>query len=241
MTDRLVGTGAPASFDSAQPMRRQLLTRIKLGHVAMTLAALFALVFNLAALRGNEATMEVVTAAADIRAGTTLTMSHFETAVIPEDDLLATRFVAATDMTNAVGQLTTRSIVAGEPVLESDLLVVENRGGLRAMSVPIDLTQAVAGHLSRGDSVDVVLVSDGVAAYVATGVEVLEVPSPDDSALGARSGYAPTLAVDATEALLIASALDVGEVHIIRSTGSALPELEQVTAVVGDGSESASG
>ncbi|MCP4308218.1 MAG: hypothetical protein GY926_15520 [bacterium] len=241
MADRLVGTGAPAPFDSAPPVRRNLLSRIKLGHVVMVLAAIVALVFNLAVLRGNEATMEVAIAAADIRAGTTLTMFHLETATIPADDLLATRFVPATDMVNAVGQLTTRSIVAGEPVLNSDLLVVENRGGLRAMSVPIDLTHAVAGHLSRGDSIDVVLVSDGVASFIATDIEVLEVPSVDDSALGARSGYAPTLAVDATQALLIASALDVGEVHIIRSTGTALPDLERATAVVGGASESASG
>jgi Flp pilus assembly protein CpaB len=241
VADRLVGNDAPASFDSAQPIRRNLLSRIKLGHIAMVLAALFALVFNLAVLRGNQATMEVVVAAGDIRAGTTLTMSHFETAVVPADDLLSARFVAAAEIDDVVGQLTTRSIVAGEPVLGSDLLVVENRGGLRAMSVPIDQTQAVAGHLSRGDSVDVVLVADGVATYIATAIEVLEVPNLEDSALGARSGYAPTLAVDATQALRIASALDVGEVHIVRSTGTAQPDLQQATAVAEDTPESTSG
>lgn len=197
----------------------------------MLLAAVFALLLNLAVLRGNEATVEVAVAAIDIRAGTTLTMSHFDTAVVPEDDLLSPRFVPAGGIETAVGQLTTRSIVAGDAILESDLLVLDNRDGLRAMSVPIDQTQAVAGHLSPGDSVDIVLVTDGVATYIASGIEVLEVPSADANALGARTGYAPTLAVDATQALQIASALDVGEVHIVRSTGSAIPDLEQATAI----------
>ncbi len=229
------------SHDPAPSIQRNLLSRIKLGHVVMVLAALFALVFNLAVLRGNEATIEVAIAAGEIRAGTTLTMSHFDTAVVPADDLLSSRFVTATGIDAAVGQLTTRSIAAGDPILESDLLVLENRDGLRAMSVPVDQTQAVAGHLSRGDSVDVVLVADGMATYIATAVEVLEVPSADSNALGARSGYAPTLAVDATQALRIAAALDVGVVHIIRSTGSALPDLEQAAAVVEAESESPSG
>lgn len=99
------------------------------------------------------------------------------------------------------------------------------------MSVPIEQSRAVDGRLAPGDSVDIVLVQDGVATYIATGVGVLDVPGTDMNALGARTGYAPTLAVDATQALRIASALDIGEVHIIRSTGSAIPELDQATAV----------
>ncbi len=222
-------------IEPAAPARpaegRRVLSRIKLGHVVMVLAALFALVFNLAVLRSNEATLEIVVAATDIRAGTTLTSNHLESAVIPADDLLSARFVPATQVDATVGRLVTRSIATGDPVLQSDLLEVDNRDGLRAMSIPIEQSQAVSGLLTRGDTVDIVLVKDGVATYVAIGVEVLDVPSADTNALGARSGYAPTIAVDATQALRIAAALDSGEVHIIRSTGSALPELLQATAV----------
>ena len=241
MADRDTGSKAPIAYDSASPVERNLLSRIKLGHVVMVLAAISALLFNLAVLRGNEATVYVAVAAGDIRGGTTLTLSHFETAEVPADDILSSRFVAASDIEAAVGQLATRSIAGGDPILQSDLLVLENRNGLRAMSVPIDQTQAVAGHLSRGDSVDIVLVVDGLATYIATGVEVLEIPSAEANALGARSGYAPTLAVDATQVLRIASALDAGEVHIVRSTGSAVPDLEQATAIEGSETEGASG
>ncbi|MCP3998219.1 MAG: hypothetical protein GY722_24625 [bacterium] len=211
---------------------RSLLSRIRLGHVVMVLAALFALVFNLAVLRGNEATMEVLIAATDIRAGITLTPGHFATTEIPVDDLLSARFVSASDREVAVGQLATRSVAKGEPILGSDLLSIDNRGGLRAMSIPIDQARAVSGELSIGDSVDIVLVSDGVATYIATAIEVLSVPSADTNALGARSGYSPTVAVDATQALRIAAALDVGEVHIVRSTGAATPEIDRVSSGV---------
>ena len=219
------------TYSTPAPVRRSLLSRIKLGHVVMVGAALFAVVFNLAVLRSDEATALVLVATDDIAAGTTLTLSHFDTAEVPADDLLTSRFVAATDLEEAVGQLATRAIATGEPILASDLLVVQNREGLRAMSVPIDQSQAVGGQLMRGDSVDVIVVSDGVATFIATGVEVLDVPNSDTNALGARTGYAPTLVVDATQALRIASALDIGEVHLVRSTGSALPDLEQAVAV----------
>jgi Flp pilus assembly protein CpaB len=227
----------------ASPVRRSVLSRIRLGHVVMITAAILALVFNLAVLRGRDATVEVVVARADIPAGTTLTVSHFSTATVPADDVLTSRFLAAEQTESIVGELTTRAIAQGDPILASDLLVVENQQGLRAMSVPIDQTQAVGGQLAPGDSVDVILVQDGIATYIATGVEVLDVPNSDTNALGARTGYAPTLAVDATQALRIASALDLGPVHIVRSTGSALPDLEQATAIeeVGAPGEGGSG
>jgi Flp pilus assembly protein CpaB len=210
---------------------RNILSRVKLGHVVMALAALLALVFNLAVLRGNQAVTGVAIAATDIRAGTTLTMSHLATAEVPADDLLSARFLSSSDLDIAVGQLATRRIAAGDPILEADLLTVANRDGMRAMSIPIDQAQAVAGRLVAGDSVDIVMVLDGIATYIATGVEVLEVPAAEENALGARTGYAPTVAVDAEQALRIAAALDTGAVHIVRSTGSSVPDLEQAGAL----------
>lgn len=227
MTDRSNGSEA-AGYD---PVQRNLLSRVKLGHIVMALAAIFALVFNIAVLRGNQATAEVAVAAGDIRAGTTLTMAHLAVAEVPADDLLSSRFVSGDSLESAVGKLTTRSIADGDPVLESDLLAVDNRDGLRAMSIPIEQSQAVAGQLSAGDSVDIVMVFEGVATYIATGIEVLDVPGSDSNALGASTGYAPTVAVDAAQALRIAAALDTGEVHIVRSTGSALPDLDQARAI----------
>ncbi|MEA2000359.1 MAG: SAF domain-containing protein [Actinomycetota bacterium] len=242
MTDHLIGSDRAASNDSTTPsIRRNLLSRVRLGHIVMALAALLALLFNLAVLRGNQATSEVVVATGDIRAGTALTMSHFDVAEVPADDLLSGRFVPATAMEQTVGKLATRSIAAGDPILESDLRSVENRGGLRAMSIPIDQTRAVSGNLAMGDSVDIVLVVDGIATYIATGIEVIDIPHDGTNALGARTGYAPTVAVDATQALRIVAALDTGDVHIIRSTGSSVPDLEQARAIADEAAEGSAG
>ncbi len=197
----------------------------------MILAALFALVLNLAVLSGEDNTVEIVVAGEDIAAGTRITTDHLETATVPANDLVTARFVGADDAPMTVGMMTTRPIDAGVPVLQSDLLLVQNPAGLRAMSVPIDQTRAVAGHIERGDSVDVVLVADGVATYVAVAIEVLDVPPNDVNALGARSVYAPTVAVDATQALRIAAALDAGEVHLVRSTGAGAPAISEVSAL----------
>jgi len=241
VTDRVVGSDERRIGDSTAAIRRNAISRIKLGHLIMALAALFALLLNLAVLRSNDSTVAVAVAAADIRAGTSLTMSHLTVAEVASDDVLNSRLVLVDSLGDRMGQLTTRAIAAGEPVLQSDLLSVDSPDGLRAMSVPIDQTRAVAGQLTAGDSVDVVLVVDGLATYIATGVRVSAVPDAGTNALGARSGYAPTFAVTATQALRIAAALDSGEVHIIRSTGSATPDLEQATAIEVEQSEGSSG
>lgn len=221
--------------DPAPPVRddlgRNLFSRLRLGHVVMALAALFALVLNLAILTGEDDTVEIVVAAEDIAAGTRITTFHLTAAQVPSDDLVTARFVPAEEAPLTVGMMAMRPIAAGAPLLDSDLLSVANPTGLRAMSIPIDQTRAVAGHIERGDSVDVVMVLDGTATYVAVAIEVLDVPPDDVNALGARSVYAPTVAVDATQALRIAAALDSGQVHLVRSTGAGAPGLSDATAL----------
>ncbi|MDJ0954959.1 MAG: RcpC/CpaB family pilus assembly protein, partial [Acidimicrobiia bacterium] len=185
----------------------------------------------LAVLRSNEATVDVAVAATDIAAGTTLELSHFDEVPVPADESLAARLLPATGIEQAVGKLVVRPMDAGDPILLSDLLAVDSGDGLRAMSIPIEQSRAVSGLLTRGDTVDIVLVADGVATFVAAGIEVLDVPSAETNALGARSGYAPTVAVDSSQALRIAAALDTGDVHIIRSTGAQDPDLMQSRAI----------
>lgn len=230
--DTEVGQASPATL-----LRRSLVSRIRLGHVVMVLAAIVALLLNLAVLRSDDATIDIAVASAEVRAGTTLELSHIDEVAIPADTALTARLLPATEIEHAVGRLIVRPIQAGHPILLSDLLAVDAGDGLRAMSVPIDQSRAVSGQLTRGDTVDIVLVADGVATYVAAGIEVLDVPSAETNALGARSGYAPTVAVDSSQALRIAAALDSGEVHIIRSTGAQHPELMQLRAIDESGEE----
>lgn len=238
VTDQQTGSEQLRPFDQPVSVRRNLVTRVKLGHVVMALAALFALVFNVAVLRKNQATIEVAVAAVDIKPGTALGGQHFTITEIPADVVFADQFLSADQVTGDLGRLTTRPIAAGNPILAGDLRSAENRDGLRAMSIPIEREQAVSGNIAVGDSVDVVLVVDGLASYVVAGVEVIDVPAADGNALGASSAYAPTVSVDAEQALRIAAALDTGVVHLVRSTGTAAPALNATRALVtqdGDG------
>ena len=211
-----------------------MISRLKLGHVVMVLAAFFALVLNLAVLNANDATVEVSVASSEILQGTLLGPGHLTTVEVAADDLLISRFVLAAEAEGLLGAIAARHIAVGEPIALSDFRDADAEDGLRAISIPLDPGRAVGGELAVGDSVDVVWVSEGIATYIAAGVEILSIPRADSNALGARSGYAPTVAVDASQALQIVAALDSGELHLVRSTGASTPDVERLSATGAD-------
>jgi len=197
----------------------------------MVLAGLLALLFNLAVLRSNQQTVEIAVAAADLRAGATLTRQQILVRAVPADEVLTARMLLADDTAAGVGRILIRPVERGAPILLSDLRPADGNDGHRAMSVPIEQSRSVAGGLAVGDRVDVILVVDGVAAFVATDLEVIDIPTGDGNALGAGSGYAPTLAVTDIDSLRIAAALDAGVVHLIRATGAAAVSVDMLPAI----------
>jgi hypothetical protein len=78
----------------------------------------------------------------------------------------------------------------------------------------------VGGELAVGDRVDVIGVDDDGPRYIATEVEVLDVPGSRAGTFGATDGFAVTLAVDDQQALALAGALAEGDLHVLRSTGA---------------------
>jgi Flp pilus assembly protein CpaB len=231
VVERSTGSaGRLTATEVKEPPKRNPLSRVTLGHVLMVLAGLLALVFNLAVIRGNQATIAVAVAAGEIRSGMAITDDLVTVRRIPDDRLLADHLLGADAVDAVIGSVATRTIAPGEPILISDVRAVETRDGLRAMSVPVDKGRAVAGGLHRGDRVDVVAVDAGLARFIALDVEVIDVPTVDSRALGATSSWTPTLAVTDEQALRIAAALDSGEVHLVRSTGAPDPVVEQATA-----------
>ncbi len=231
VVERSTGSaGRLTATEVKEPPKRNPLSRVTLGHVLMVLAGLLALVFNLAVIRGNQATIEVAVAAGEIRSGMAITDDLVTVRRIPDDRLLSDHLLGADGVDAAIGSVATRTIAPGEPILISDVRAVETRDGLRAMSVPVDKGRAVAGGLHRGDRVDIVAVDAGLARFIALDVEVIDVPTVDSRALGATSSWTPTLAVTDEQALRIAAALDSGEVHLVRSTGAPDPVVEQATA-----------
>lgn len=194
--------------------------RLSRGHwVALVVGAVAALV-NVAVLRDRSATVDVAVAREAIPAATPVTAGMVEVVAMPADSPVSSAFVRAS--TVAGGKLvTTRAVPAGEPVTTSSVAEDLPTGGRRSMSIPVDVEHAAGGELRPGDVVDVIDVVDGQSQYVATGVQVVTVGEPRAGSLGeAPEAFHVVVAVDADEALRVASALSDDRVEVVRATGA---------------------
>jgi Flp pilus assembly protein CpaB len=143
--------------------------------------------------------------------------------------LLVATLVSADDLSRLDGHVAATTLRPGELLRRSDLQPAAAPAAQRAMSLPVAPEHAVGGRLSAGDRVDVIEVRDGVAAYLVTDAEVLDVP--DSDARGGLAGlrsFSVTLAVDAETALRLALAQHHGDLHLVRSTGAATADIERV-------------
>lgn len=212
------------SIGHAAP-RRSLLSRLSLGHVIMIVAGLLAALLNFTLLQSNEETFLVAVAAADLLPGRAIDRADLRFEEIrATDDILAT-LIQPSDVVALEGQVVARSIAEGELVSATDFRAASAPLEQRAISVPVQGDRAVGRALAVGDLVDVVVVDRAnIAHYVAAGLEVLALPAEARQIGGVD--FFVTVAVDAETALRIASAVESGEIHIIRSTGSAIPDVE---------------
>jgi len=209
------------SVDAPPSPRRGLMSRLSLGHVIMIVAGLAAFLLVFSILRSRDETFRIAAAAVELRAGTTVTDGAFTYVELGATDrsVLGT-FLGPEQVARAVdeGWLVTRSVPAGDPLRMTDFRTDADPSELRAMSIPIDRGHAVAGVLQAGDLVDVIVVRKGVAGYVATAVEVLDVAGGDIQFGG---GFSVTVAVDGPASLRLASAVREGGIEIVRATGAA--------------------
>jgi hypothetical protein len=180
--------------------------------------AAFLLVFSL--LRTRDQTFVVATAAVELRAGSTVEVGMFQYVELGAVDrnILGT-FLNSEQVEQAAAEkwVVTRMVPAGDPVRLTDFRTEADPSHLRAMSIPIDRGHAVAGVLQSGDRVDVIVVRQGVAAYVATGIEVLDVTGGDGQFAG---GFSVTVGIDGPTSLRLASAVRDGGIEIVRATGA---------------------
>jgi pilus assembly protein CpaB len=143
-------------------MNKRLLTILLLAFVIAGACAF--LVFRVVGSRlgaGQPSTTKVVAAAADIKLGTVLTAANLTTVdiagTVPKGALLKPE--------NAVGRGVVSDIYQGEPILESRLAPVGSGGGLaatipdgmRAIAVRVDDIVGVAGFVTPGMHVDVLV------------------------------------------------------------------------------------
>jgi Flp pilus assembly protein CpaB len=197
----------------ARPAGRAI-PRPSARHVLVLLLAVAAGVANVILLRSADTSVPIVVAAAEVASGTRIGPEHLAVSEVAADGDLVGRFIPEADQATLVGQVATRTIAAGDPLLAGDLV---SGSETRAMSIPVTVDVAVGGTLVPGDLVDVIAVDDDGATYLAEGLAVLAVPA--DDGLGGLD-FAPTVAVDADTALRIAEALDKGSIHLVRSTGT---------------------
>jgi Flp pilus assembly protein CpaB len=205
--------------------RRPFWARVSAGQAVMVLAALAAFVLNIHLIRSQEAVTLVAVAAQDIVPGVELRSSMLEFVEIDAENPVVERLITGEGLDAVLGKVVTNRVFAGEFVSAAVLSERATDSNLRAMTVPVDASHAGGGDLiARGDLVDIIAVSDGLARYVVTGVQVLEIPTSDTGGLVGATDYFIVIAVDADMALEVAEALQADSLEILLSTGAPTPE-----------------
>lgn len=200
--------------------KRNPLTRITASHLLMVLAAVLAFATNVIVLRNQDETRSVAVTTSRIEAGRTLTASDFAEAPVDlGDDLFATLIPWERSPTLA-GMVAARTMGAGQMVMAADMRPAAAPDRLRAISIPIDPEHAVGGDLVAGDRIDLISVSEEGSTYVLSAAEVLSVPAPGRGSIAGVGGFYLVVAVDAEQALAVASAIQLGAIEVVRSTGS---------------------
>lgn len=205
--------------------KRGLLSRVSTGQVIMVLAGLLAALLNFTLLQQRDEVFQVVVTSRSLLPGQTVGLDDFTYAQLRASQDLLDTFVLADAAGGLEGQVAIRSIPAGNVVSGADFRPAAAPSQQRAMSVPVDPGKAVNGSLTTNDIVDIILVDDGRASYVALGVEVLAVPAPQEG-FASTVDYAVTIVVDDETALQVASAIGRGQLHLVRSTGAQAAQVE---------------
>jgi pilus assembly protein CpaB len=182
------------------PWRRRI--RRHRRPIAAALAGLSVLFIIGAVSESGEPTQPVAIAAADIPAGSTLTVddvttSQFPVSLVPPG--------STSNPSDLDGEILTTAITAGEPITASRLLGSRPDAGRGLVAAPVRLADAgVAGLLAPGDVVDLIAAStDGSARVVARKARLITRPIPP-ATFGTQTGSLVLLAVTPDEATTIA-------------------------------------
>jgi len=202
-------------------IRRRLSTRVSRGHVVMVVAGVAGAVLSFAALHQGTGGTQVVVAAHEIRAGEAVRPADFRPARLSASSGLVSALVGAGDVARLRGRIAGTTIAAGEPVLRRTLRPRAARGGLRAMSIPIDPSHAVGGRLAAGDRVDVLFAGERAVSVIVADAAVLAVDARGHGGIGESSSpFTVTIAVTARESQLVAAAVADGDISLAHTTGA---------------------
>jgi Flp pilus assembly protein CpaB len=202
---------------------RGLTGRISGGHLLTLAAGLLGAAATLTVLRSADDTVRITVAGHDLEPGARLAAGDLTTAEVGRQGEVTGRFVPADDAPALLGKVVIAPIARGDPLLASNLRDAAASDGLRAMSFAVETSRAVGGALDVSDRVDVLAADrDGAVGYVLVDAEVLARSTSGDGSpiRGPGDELTVTLSVDADGARRLASALAVGEITVVRSTGA---------------------
>jgi len=154
----------------------------------------------------NGEVVQLVVASQNMEAGEVLNPSSISLVDFPDTYLLPGTF---TDSHAVTGRTLRHNVRAGEPILESALLLPDD-GGLiqsaldedfRAYPLPTSAVAFPVKELPPGSRVDLLAVSGGDAGYILENVEVLGVSVPSPSTPSMEEGY--VAAADSSEACIL--------------------------------------
>ena len=212
---------APWATGNAPAHRPRFAGRLSSGHLVMVAAGLVGLVVSIAVLRDQPTGVRVAVAAHDISAGEVIEVADLRTDRVQVPARLLATLVTAEQLGAMRGRVASAAIPAGDLVTRASLKHRAAPDGLRAMSVPIDSSRAVAGRIEAGDRVDVLFAGEREASIIIGDARVLAVDQRARGGIGETSSpFTITLAVDAEQSQLLAAAIADGSVSIARTTGA---------------------
>ena len=216
-----MATAATAGIETKARAFRVARARLSAGHVVMIVAGLLGMTLTIAALRTDEGGTEVAVATHEIRAGEVIRARDFRVDRIRADRDLLSTIVGGHSARALRGEIAVATIAQNAVIPRGAVRAPAAGAGLRAMSIPIDPSNAVGGRLAAGDRVDVLFTDRSVASIVVTDAKVLAVDERGRGGIGeSTSPFTLTIAVDASESLLVAAAIADGNISIARTTGA---------------------
>ena len=217
-----MAAAATAGIDTKARAFRVSRARFSAGHVVMIVAGLVGMTLTVAALRADEGGTEVVVATHEIRAGEVIRARDFRVDRIRAGRDVVSTLIGARGARSLRGEIAVATIAENAVIPRGAVRAPAAGAGLRAMSMPIDPAMAVGGRLAAGDRIDVLFTDDATASVIVTDAKVLAVDERGRGGIGESSSpFTITIAVDASESLLVAAAIADGNISIARTTGAA--------------------
>ena len=205
---------------TSKPAGRRIRRRLSGNHLLIALVVVLAFSLNYLALQDRGDKTMVAVANRSLLAGSVMSTSDLRFVSVDSDFGAIDSMIPQSSAGRYDGWILQSAVAEGDLINPAALIEPGAPDGLRSMSIPITVEHAAGGTLVAGDRIDVVSVVDGVAKYVAVGIDLLGVSEDEGGSLGGLSSYHLVVAVDSDQALALAEAIDSGSIEVIRSTGA---------------------